>query len=79
SKRHGSGIGAFQARELVREGGGDVQAISIQAGSMQALNMQAGGSWTTPGTTMRITLPRADGAESLTAQPPQLASMEGRA
>jgi putative PEP-CTERM system histidine kinase len=69
SKRHGSGIGAFQARELVREGGGDVQAISVQAGA----------SRTTSGTTMRITLPRADGAESTTAQSQQLASMEGGA
>jgi len=50
SKRHGSGIGAFQARELVREGGGDVQAIS---------STERGAS----GTTMRITLPRADIAE----------------
>ena len=69
SKRHGSGIGAFQARELVREGGGDVQAISVQAGSARAVS----------GTTMRITLPRADGAEPLPGQMPQLASMEGRA
>ena len=69
SKRHGSGIGAFQARELVREGGGDVQAISVQAG----------GSRATSGTTMRITLPRADEAESPPGQAPQLASMEGRA
>lgn len=44
SKREGSGIGAFQARELLREGGGDVQAISIPGA----------------GTTMRLLLPRAD-------------------
>jgi putative PEP-CTERM system histidine kinase len=55
SKRHGSGIGAFQARELVREGGGDVQAIS---------STERGAS----GTTMRITLPRADMTE-LAASP----------
>lgn len=69
SKRHGSGIGAFQARELVREGGGDVQAISVQAGNARAA----------PGTTMRITLPRADEAEPPLGQAPQLASMEGQA
>ena len=74
SKQHGSGIGAFQARELVREGGGDVQAISVQAGSGQA-----GGPRTAPGTTMRITLPRADAADLLPGQAPQLASMEGGA
>jgi putative PEP-CTERM system histidine kinase len=84
SKRHGSGIGAFQARELVREGGGDVQAISLQAGSTQAVNMragdmQAGKDRAAPGTTMRITLPRADGADPEPGQQPQLASMEGRA
>lgn len=44
SKREGSGIGAFQARELLRESGGDVQAVSIPGA----------------GTTMRIVLPRAD-------------------
>jgi len=44
SKREGSGIGAFQARELLREGGGDVQAISAPGA----------------GTTMRLVLPRAD-------------------
>jgi len=44
SKRQGSGIGAFQARELLREGGGDVQVISAPGA----------------GTTMRLVLPRAD-------------------
>ncbi|MBC7801091.1 MAG: PEP-CTERM system histidine kinase PrsK [Gemmatimonadaceae bacterium] len=44
SKRDGSGIGAFQARELLREGGGDVSVTST------------GGR----GTTMRVVLPRAD-------------------
>lgn len=44
SKHQGSGIGAFQARELLREGGGDVQAISAPGA----------------GTTMRLVLPRAD-------------------
>ncbi len=44
SKRQGSGIGAFQARELLREGGGDVQVISTPGA----------------GTTMRLVLPRAD-------------------
>ncbi len=62
SKRHGSGIGAFQARELVREGGGDVQAIS---------STERGAS----GTTMRITLPRADIAE--VAASPAASSLAG--
>ena len=44
SKRQGSGIGAWQARELLRESGGDVQAISAPGA----------------GTTMRLVLPRAD-------------------
>jgi len=44
SKCRGSGIGAFQARELLRESGGDVQAISSPGA----------------GTTMRLLLPRAD-------------------
>ncbi len=44
SKRGGSGIGAFQARELLRESGGDVQAVSTPGA----------------GTTMRLVLPRAD-------------------
>ena len=57
SKRHGSGIGAFQARELVREGGGDVQAISVQAGAGRGPS----------GTTLRITLPRADAPEAAPA------------
>ncbi len=57
SKRHGSGIGAFQARELVREGGGDVQAVSSPGGPGRAAS----------GTTMRITLPRADGTETAAA------------
>lgn len=57
SKRHGSGIGAFQARELVREGGGDVQAMSVQAGAGRGA----------PGTTLRITLPRADAPEAMTS------------
>jgi len=62
SKRHGSGIGAFQARELVREGGGDVQAMSVQAGAGRGA----------PGTTLRITLPRTDAPEATTS--PALAS-----
>ena len=44
TRREGSGIGAFQARELLREGGGDVQAISAPG----------------LGTTMRLVLPRTD-------------------
>ena len=56
SKRHGSGIGAFQARELVREGGGDVQAVSRALGAVT-------------GTTMRVTLPRADLAEPAVVAP----------
>jgi len=47
SKRQGSGIGAFQARELLREGGGDVQVTSAPGA----------------GTTMRLVLPRADTPE----------------
>lgn len=44
SKRGGSGIGAYQARELVREAGGELLVIS-EPGS---------------GTTMRLLLPRTD-------------------
>lgn len=44
SKAGGSGIGAFQARELVREAGGDLVALSKPG----------------QGTTMRILLPRTD-------------------
>ncbi len=47
TRREGSGIGAFQARELLREGGGDVQAISAPG----------------LGTTMRLVLPRTDAPE----------------
>jgi len=43
-KEGGSGIGAFQARELLREAGGELVVISAQGG----------------GTTMRMTLARAD-------------------
>ena len=43
-KPGGSGIGAFQARELIREAGGDLMVISQQG----------------VGTTMRLTLARAD-------------------
>ena len=56
SKRNGSGIGAFQARELVREGGGDVQAAGHAPDAVT-------------GTTMRVTLPRADLAEPAAAAP----------
>ncbi len=48
SKREGSGLGAFQARELLRESGGDVQAVTAPG----------------MGTTMRLMLPRADVPES---------------
>src|SRR5262249_41918943 len=41
SKARGSGIGAWQARELLREAGGDVTALSMPGA----------------GTTMRLTLP----------------------
>ena len=44
SKAGGSGIGAFQARELVREAGGDLLAVSRPGA----------------GTTMRVLLPRTD-------------------
>ena len=73
SKRHGSGIGAFQARELVREGGGEVQAISVPAAKGRAA------SGTASGTTIRITLPRADGADAVPGAAPQFAAIEGRA
>lgn len=54
SKRQGSGIGAFQARELLREGGGDVQAMSAPGA----------------GTTMRLLLPRADTPDHASAMGP---------
>lgn len=44
SKRGGSGIGAFQVRELVRAAGGDLLVVSAEG----------------TGTTMRILLPRTD-------------------
>ena len=44
SKAGGSGIGAFQARELLREGGGELHVITAPGA----------------GTTMRIVLPRSD-------------------
>ena len=44
SKREGSGIGAFQARELLREVGGELQVLSVPG----------------KGTTMRLTLARVD-------------------
>ena len=53
SKPGGSGIGAFQSRELVREAGGELVAFSA-AGGM--------------GTTMRLLLPRTD-APSLPRRP----------
>jgi putative PEP-CTERM system histidine kinase len=46
SKREGSGIGAFQARELLREAGGDLIVLSRPGA----------------GTTMRLLLPLAEGA-----------------
>ena len=45
SKREGSGIGAFQARELLREAGGDLIVLSRPGA----------------GTTMRLLLPLAEG------------------
>ena len=60
-KRGGSGIGAFQARELVRESGGDLLVISQQS----------------VGTTMRIILPRADKpVEADTAAGPSMAQAQ---
>ena len=44
SKAGGSGIGAFQAREMVREAGGDLVVVSAPG----------------QGTTMRLLLPRTD-------------------
>ncbi len=51
SKRGGSGIGAFQARELLREAGGDLIVLSRPG----------------EGTTMRLLLPLAEGAAALPA------------
>ena len=51
SKREGSGIGAFQARELLREAGGDLIVLSRPG----------------EGTTMRLLLPLAEGAAVLPA------------
>jgi len=51
SKREGSGIGAFQARELLREAGGDLVVLSRPG----------------EGTTMRMLLPLAEGATTLPA------------
>jgi len=51
SKQEGSGIGAFQARELLREAGGDLTVLS-QPGA---------------GTTMRMLLPLAEDAATLPA------------
>jgi putative PEP-CTERM system histidine kinase len=51
SKREGSGIGAFQARELLREAGGDLIVLSRPG----------------EGTTMRLMLPLAEGAAALPA------------
>lgn len=51
SKREGSGIGAFQARELLREAGGDLIVLSRPG----------------EGTTMRLLLPLAEGAVVLPA------------
>lgn len=56
SKAGGSGIGAFQARELVREAGGDVLAISKPG----------------LGTTMRVLLPRTDAPGPVLAPMPAL-------
>lgn len=55
SKAKGSGIGAWQARELLREAGGDLSVLTRPG----------------EGTTMRLTLPRAgedDGAEMATGE-----------
>jgi putative PEP-CTERM system histidine kinase len=51
SKREGSGIGAFQARELLREAGGDLVVVSRPG----------------EGTTMRLLLPLAEGAAAVPA------------
>jgi putative PEP-CTERM system histidine kinase len=51
SKREGSGIGAFQARELLREAGGDLIVLSRPGA----------------GTTMRLLLPLAEGAVASSA------------
>jgi signal transduction histidine kinase len=55
SKAKGSGIGAWQARELLREAGGDLSVLTRPG----------------EGTTMRLTLPPAgedDGAEMTTGE-----------
>ena len=48
SKVGGSGIGAYQSRELLREAGGDLVVLSVPGGG------------TGSGTTMRLLLPRTD-------------------
>ena len=58
SKAGGSGIGAFQARELVREAGGDLVALSKPG----------------MGTTMRILLPRTDGPTVVPSAGPLMVS-----
>jgi len=62
SKREGSGIGAFQARELLREVGGDLIVLSRPG----------------EGTTMRLLLPLAEGAATLPAAARMPATSPGK-
>ena len=55
SKPQGSGIGAWQARELLREAGGDLVVLTSPGA----------------GTTMRLLVPAAPAAAALPAQPSQ--------
>ena len=55
SKPDGSGIGAFQARELLQEGGGELQVITAPGA----------------GTTIRLVLARTDAAPGAVPIPPQ--------
>jgi len=55
SKPQGSGIGAWQARELLREAGGDLVVLTSPGA----------------GTTMRLLVPAALAAAALPAQPSQ--------
>ena len=62
SKPDGSGIGAFQARELLQEGGGELQVITAPGA----------------GTTMRLVLARTDTVPSAVSVPPQNDAKGGR-
>jgi signal transduction histidine kinase len=63
STRQGSGIGAWQARELLREAGGELTVLSRPGA----------------GTTMRVVLPGRDAAVAPAALPEPSAMMRGAA